>query len=95
MAPERRIARHIQVHQPIESMVSIARKVTRTVKRWRNGRMAIRWTAAGLLDAKRFRTVKGYREMLRPSRSRSTTNDLHSLGRVPNNQPWMARNSTI
>ncbi len=57
--------------------------------------MAIRWTAAGLLDAKRFRTVKGYREMLRPSRSRSTTNDLHSLGRVPNNQPWMARNSTI
>jgi putative transposase len=50
---------------PIESMISIARKVTGNVKRWRNGRMAMRWTAAGLLDAeKRFRRVKGYREMV-------------------------------
>jgi transposase-like protein len=49
---------------PIESMISIARKVTGNVKRWRNGKMALRWTAAGLLDAeKRFRRVKGYREM--------------------------------
>jgi putative transposase len=50
---------------PIESMISIARKVTGNVKRWRNGKMALRWTAAGLLDAeKRFRGVKGYREMV-------------------------------
>jgi transposase-like protein len=49
---------------PIESMISIARKVAGNVKRWRNGRMALRWTAAGLLDAeKRFRKVKGYRDM--------------------------------
>ena len=49
---------------PIESMISIARTVTGNVKRWRNGKMALRWTAAGLLDAeKRFRRVKGYREM--------------------------------
>jgi transposase-like protein len=49
---------------PIESMISIARKVTGNVKRWRNGKMALRWTAAGLLDAeKRFRKVKGYRDM--------------------------------
>ena len=50
---------------PIESMISIARKVTANVKRWRNGKMALRWTAAGLLDAeKRFRRVKGCREMV-------------------------------
>jgi putative transposase len=50
---------------PIESMISIARKITGNVKRWRNGKMALRWTAAGLLDAeKRFRRVKGYREMV-------------------------------
>jgi putative transposase len=50
---------------PIESMISIARKVTGNVKRWRNGKMALRWTAAGLLDAeKRFRRVKCYREMV-------------------------------
>ena len=49
---------------PIESMSSIARKVSGNVKRWRHGKMALRWTAAGLLDAeKRFRRVKGYREM--------------------------------
>jgi putative transposase len=50
---------------PIESMISIARQVTGNVKRWRNGKMALRWTAAGLLDAeKRFRRVRGYREMV-------------------------------
>lgn len=49
---------------PIESMISIARDVTGNVKRWKNGKMALRWTAAGLLDAeKRFRRVKGYRDM--------------------------------
>ena len=46
-------------------MISIARKVTGNVKRWRDGKMALRWTAAGLLDAeKRFRRVKGFREMV-------------------------------
>jgi putative transposase len=49
---------------PIESMNSIARDVTRNVKRWKNGKMVVRWMAAGLLDAeKRFRRVKGYRDM--------------------------------
>jgi transposase-like protein len=49
---------------PIESMISIARDVTGNVKRWKNGKMIVRWMAAGLLDAeKRFRRVKGYRDM--------------------------------
>jgi putative transposase len=49
---------------PIESMISIARDVTGNVKRWKNGKMVMRWMAAGLLDAeKRFRRVKGYRDM--------------------------------
>jgi putative transposase len=49
---------------PIESMISIARDVTGNVKRWKNGKMVVRWMAAGLLDAeKRFRKVKGYRDM--------------------------------
>lgn len=49
---------------PIESMISIARDVTGNVKRWRNGKMVVRWMAAGLLEAeKRFRRVKGYRDM--------------------------------
>ena len=49
---------------PIESMISIARDVTGNVKRWKNGKLVMRWMAAGLLDAeKRFRRVKGYRDM--------------------------------
>jgi len=49
---------------PIESMNSIARTVTGNVKRWKNGKMVVRWMAAALLDAeKRFRRVKGYRDM--------------------------------
>ena len=50
---------------PIESMISIARDVTGNVKRWKNGKMVVRWMAAGLLDAeKRFHRVNGYRDMI-------------------------------
>jgi putative transposase len=49
---------------PVESMISVGRTVARNVKRWRNGKMVLRWTAAGLLEAeKQFRRVNGYREM--------------------------------
>jgi hypothetical protein len=38
--------------------------VARNVKRWRGGDHLARWTAAGLLEAeKKFRKVKGYREL--------------------------------
>jgi putative transposase len=49
---------------PIESCFSIVEKVARNVKRWRAGHHALRWTATGLLEAeKKFRKVKGYREL--------------------------------
>lgn len=49
---------------PVESMISVGRTVARNVKRWRDGKMVLRWTAAGLLEAeKQFRRVNGYREM--------------------------------
>lgn len=49
---------------PIESMISVARDSHRNVKRWRDGRMAMRWIAAGMLEAeKQFRKVNGYRDM--------------------------------
>ena len=36
----------------------------RNVKRWRNAEMALRWTAAGLLEAqKTFRRLKAYRQL--------------------------------
>lgn len=48
----------------VESAISVARTAHRNVKRWRSGTMAERWAAAGLSVAqKKFRKVKGYREI--------------------------------
>jgi transposase-like protein len=47
-----------------ESMISIVRTTQRNVKRWRDGEMALRWTAAGMLEAERkFRRVIGYSDL--------------------------------
>ena len=44
--------------------VRTVRTVQRNVKRWRNAEMALRWTAAGLLEAKKtFRRLKAYRQL--------------------------------
>jgi putative transposase len=43
-------------------MMGTARRVCRNVKRWRNAAMALRWTAAGMMEAaKGFRRLKAYR----------------------------------
>jgi transposase-like protein len=48
----------------IESCLSTVRQVARNVKRWQDGDHIARWTAAGLLEAeKKFRKVRGYREL--------------------------------
>ena len=57
-------ARTLATTNPIESMLSVCRERARNVKRWRGGEMALRWTAAGMLDAERsFRRVKGFRAL--------------------------------
>ena len=58
------LLRTLKSTNPVESMISIGRTVAGNVKRWRDGKMVLRWTAAGLLEAeKQFRRVNGYREM--------------------------------
>ena len=48
----------------IENALGTVRQVTRNVKRRRNAEMALRWTAAGLLEAqKTFRRLKAYRQL--------------------------------
>ncbi len=45
----------------IESMISISRDHARNVKRWRDGQMALRWCAAGLVEAsKQFHRVNSH-----------------------------------
>ncbi|MBA3365233.1 MAG: hypothetical protein H0U03_05535 [Actinobacteria bacterium] len=40
------------------------RRTSRNVKRWSSGEMALRWTAAGMLEAERqFRRIIGYRDL--------------------------------
>jgi putative transposase len=59
-----RLARTLTSTNPVESMISIARTTCRNVKRWKDGQMVCRWTAAGMLAAERsFRRVKGCRDM--------------------------------
>jgi putative transposase len=46
---------------PCESMIECMRRSHRNVKRWQSGEMALRWTAAGMLEAEgQFRRVIGY-----------------------------------
>src|SRR5499433_3611983 len=45
-------------------MMGTVRRVCRNVKRWRNAAMALRWTAAGMMEAaKGFRRLKAYRHL--------------------------------
>ncbi len=40
------------------------RQVCRNVKRWRDAKMALRWTAAGMLEAtKGFRRLKAHKQL--------------------------------
>jgi putative transposase len=55
------LARTLRSTNAIESMISICRDHARNVKRWRDGQMALRWCAAGMVEAgKQFRRVKGH-----------------------------------
>lgn len=55
------LARTLRSTNTIESMISISRDHARNVKRWRDGQMALRWCAAGMVEAgKQFRRVNGH-----------------------------------
>lgn len=58
------LAKTLSSTNPCESMIEIVRRTHRNVKRWRDGDMRKRWTAAGMLEAERqFRRIVGYRDL--------------------------------
>ncbi len=58
------LKRTLESTNPCESMLEIVRRIQRNVKRWSSGEMALRWTAAGMLEAERqFRKIIGYRDL--------------------------------
>ncbi|VBA56923.1 IS256 family transposase [Mycobacterium pseudokansasii] len=55
------LARTVRSTNTIESMISVCREHAGNVKRWRDGKMALRWCAAGMVEAgKQFRRVNGH-----------------------------------
>jgi len=62
LPPELR--RSLACTNAIENMQGTIRSVTRNVKHWRDASMALRWAAAGMLEAKAgFRRLKAYRQL--------------------------------
>ena len=58
------LRRSLACTNSIENMMGTVRRVSRNVKRWRNAAMALRWTAAGMMEAsKGFRRLKAYRHL--------------------------------
>jgi putative transposase len=59
-----RLKRTLASTNPCESMIETVRRVARNVKRWQNGDMYLRWTAAGMLEAEaQFRKIIGYPDL--------------------------------
>ena len=76
---------------PCESMIECVRRSARNVKRWQSGDMALRWTAAGMLEAEQqFRRIVGYsdlaklvvaieRDLARPTAQNPTVEEAPTL----------------
>ena len=64
----------------IENMNGTIRQVSRNVKRWRDGSMALRWTAAGMIEAaKGFRRLKAWKQLPILEKALQTIQVGHSL----------------
>ena len=59
------IARTLTTTNPIESLMSVIRTKSRNVRRWRGGKMRLRWAVVGATEAqKAFRRIKGHRHLV-------------------------------
>ena len=72
------LKRTLESTNPCESMIECVRRSARNVKRWQSGDMALRWTAAGMLEAERqFRCIIGYRDLAKLSLAIERDLDRH------------------
>jgi putative transposase len=59
-----RLKRTLASTNPCESMIETVRRISRNVKRWHNGDMCLRWTAAEMLEAQaQFRRIIGHGDL--------------------------------
>jgi putative transposase len=76
------LARTLRSTNCIESMISVCREHASNVKRWRDGQMALRWCAAGMVEAgKQFRRVNGHLHLptLRTALERQTAEPVGTV----------------
>src|SRR5271166_2735084 len=74
---------HAALDDCIESMISVCREHAGNVKRWRDGQMALRWCAAGMVEAgKQFRRVNGHLHLptLRAALERESAESVATMG---------------
>jgi putative transposase len=77
------LARTLRSTNCIESMIEICREHAKNVKNWKDGQMALRWAAAGMLEAgKQFRRVNGHLHLpaLRAALEADTRNNVAATG---------------
>ena len=62
----KQLRRALACTNAIENMQGTIRRVSRNVKRWHDADMALRWAAAGMMEAaKGFRRLKAYKQLPR------------------------------
>ena len=63
----KKLERQLSTTNAIENLMGAVRRLSRRVKRWRGGKMILRWTVAAVADAAtRFRRITGAREGMTP-----------------------------
>jgi len=73
------LRRSLACTNSIENVMGTVRRVCRNVKRWRNAGMALRWTAAGMMEAaKGFRRLKAHKQLPILKAALAAHRDKHS-----------------
>ena len=81
-----RLRHSLATTNAIESLLSRTRHVKRNVKRWRGGKMVVRWVAASILEAtKGFRRLQGKSDMPKCVAALQTRDQQIGLGDVTAN----------
>src|SRR5664280_669344 len=85
------LARTLRSTNCIESMISIARDHSTNVKNWQNGTMALRWCAAGMIEARgQFRRVNGHLHLPALRAALDAHVAAESVGTVRHDEPVIA-----
>ena len=81
------LERQLSTTNAIENLMGSVRLLSRRVKRWRGGRMILRWTVTAVADAaQRFRRVTGAREGMTKLLRALDRHDVTTTGLAPRSQ---------